>query len=57
LADTAVEAAASEVNQHPELAVSLEFSRSVKKDVYQIVRGPCEEDTTYYLLAGERSYS
>ncbi|XP_023342564.1 zinc finger HIT domain-containing protein 2 isoform X1 [Eurytemora carolleeae] len=51
LADTAVEAAASAVNLNPHLAVSLEFSRSVKKDVYQIVKGPCEDDNQYYLLA------
>jgi hypothetical protein len=51
LADTAVEAAASAVNLNPHLAVSLEFSRSVKKDVYQIVKGPCEDDNHYYLLA------
>ncbi len=29
---------------------SSEFSRSVKKDVYQIVKGPCEDDNQYYLL-------
>ena len=55
LADTALEAAASQVNQQPQLAVSLDFSRSVKKDVYQLVQGPCEEDSTFYLLAGEFS--
>ncbi len=52
LADTAVEAAASTVSQHPELAVSLDFARSVKKDVQQIVQGPCPEDSTFYILAG-----
>jgi hypothetical protein len=52
LADTAVEAAASTVNQHPELAVSLHFARSVKKDVQLIVQGPCAEDPTFYILAG-----
>ncbi len=48
-----MEAAASEVNQHPELAVSVDFARSVKKDVHQIVEGPCPEDPTYYILAGQ----
>jgi hypothetical protein len=52
LADTAVEAAASTVNQHPELAVSLDFARSVKKDVQLIVQGPCVEEPTFYILAG-----
>ena len=47
-----MEAAASQVNLHPELAVSLAFTRSVKKDVHQLVRGPCDEDPTFYILAG-----
>jgi len=51
LADTAVEAAASAVNINSHLAVSLEFSRSVKKDVYQIVKGPSPDQQQYYLLA------
>lgn len=50
LADTAVEAAASEVNNHQFLAISLEFSRSVKKDVLDIVKGPTGDDN-YYILA------
>jgi hypothetical protein len=52
LADTAVEAAASTVNQHPELAVSLDLARAVKKDVQLIVQGPCTEEPTFYILAG-----
>jgi len=50
LADTAVEAAASEVNNHQFLAISLEFSRNVKKDVVEIVKGPSGDDN-YYILA------
>lgn len=50
LADTAVEAAASEVNNHQFLAISLHFSREVKKDVVEIVKGPTGNDD-YYLLA------
>ena len=50
LADTAVEAAASEVNNHQFLAISLQFSREVKKDVVEIVKGPTGNDD-YYLLA------
>jgi len=50
LADTAVEAAASEVNNHQFLAISLEFSRNVKKDVVQIVKGPTGNDN-YFILA------
>eukprot|EP00088_Acartia_fossae_P048182 TRINITY_DN5252_c1_g1_i1.p1 TRINITY_DN5252_c1_g1~~TRINITY_DN5252_c1_g1_i1.p1 ORF type:complete len:360 (+),score=37.64 TRINITY_DN5252_c1_g1_i1:46-1125(+) len=52
LADTAVEAAASSVNLHNHIAVSLDFSRSVKKDVYNIAKGPAEEDLNFYILAG-----
>ena len=33
---------------------SSEFSRSVKKDVYQIVKGPCEDDNQYYLLGKQK---
>jgi len=51
LADTAVEAAASAVNLHTHLAVSLDFSRSVKQDVYDLIKGPSPEDPQYYLLA------
>ena len=50
LADTAVESAASEVNNHQFLAISLEFSRNVKKDVVEIVKGPTGDDN-YYILA------
>jgi len=50
LADTAVEAAASEVNNHQFLAISLQFSREVKKDVVEIVKGPTGNDD-YYMLA------
>lgn len=50
LADTAVEAAASEVNNHQFLAISLEFSRNVKKDVVEIVKGPTGGDN-YYIKA------
>eukprot|EP00092_Neocalanus_flemingeri_P008095 GFUD01008735.1.p1 GENE.GFUD01008735.1~~GFUD01008735.1.p1 ORF type:complete len:361 (+),score=114.89 GFUD01008735.1:57-1139(+) len=50
LADTAVEAAASEVNNHQFLGISIEFSRNVKKDVVEIVKGPTGEDN-YYILA------
>ena len=45
-----MEAAASEVNNHQFLAISLEFSRNVKKDVVEIVKGPTGEDN-YYILA------
>merc|ERR1719341_3120749 len=51
LADTAVEAAASEVNNHHWLTVSLEHSRNVKKDVYELVKGPTGEDNFYILSA------
>jgi len=51
LADTAVEAAASEVNNHQWLTVSLEHSRNVKKDVYELVKGPTGEDNFYILAA------
>jgi len=51
LADTAVEAAASEVNNHQWLAVSLEHSRAVKKDVYELVKGPTGADNFYVLAA------
>ena len=49
-ADAALEAAASEVSNHQHLAVSLKFSRDVKKDVLDIVRGPSGSDS-YYVLA------
>lgn len=51
LADTAVETAASEVNNHSWLAVSLEHSRNVKKDVFDLVKGPTGEDNFYILAA------
>jgi len=51
LADTAVEAAASEVNNHQFLAISLEFSRQVKKDVFQLVKGPTGSDNFFILSA------
>jgi len=51
LADTAVEAAASEVNNHQWLTVSLEHSRNVKKDVYELVKGPTGEDNFFILAA------
>ena len=38
--DTALEAAASQVNHQPQLTISLQFSREVKRDVLEIVRGP-----------------
>ena len=50
-ADTALEAAASEVNQHQTLAISLKFSREVKKDVLSIIRGPSGSDNFYTLSA------
>ena len=40
----------SEVSNHQHLAVSLKFSRDVKKDVLDIVRGPSGSDS-YYVLA------
>ena len=51
LADTAVETAASRVHNYPEISVSTDFSRRVKKDVYKIVKGPKDEYKSYYLLA------
>eukprot|EP00088_Acartia_fossae_P035234 TRINITY_DN3626_c1_g1_i1.p1 TRINITY_DN3626_c1_g1~~TRINITY_DN3626_c1_g1_i1.p1 ORF type:complete len:362 (-),score=49.56 TRINITY_DN3626_c1_g1_i1:162-1247(-) len=51
LADTAVETAASRVNFNPEIAISQEFSRSVKQDVYKIIKGPCYTHQNYYVLA------
>jgi len=51
LADTAIECAASQVQHHHHLTVSLHFSRSVKKDVVEIVKGPTGSDN-YYILAG-----
>jgi len=50
-ADEALEGAASEVNHHPSLVVSLKFSRDVKKDVQEIVKGPTEKDNFYILSA------
>ena len=50
-ADTALEAAASEVNHHQTLAISLKFSREVKKDVLSIIRGPSGSDSFYTLSA------
>ena len=50
-ADTALEAAASEVNHHQSLAISLKFSREVKKDVLNIIRGPSGSDNYYTLSA------
>jgi len=51
LADTAVEAAASEVNNHQWLTISLEHSRNVKKDVYELVKGPTGQDNFFILSA------
>jgi len=51
LADTAVETAASRVSLHPEIAVSTEFSRQVKQDVYKVIKGPTAEHGSYYLLS------
>merc|ERR1719167_87002 len=51
LADTALESAASEVNNHEYLTISLEFSREVKKDVWKIVGGPSGCDNFYVLSA------
>ena len=38
--DLAVESAASSVNQHSMISVSPEFTKSVKRDVFKIVKGP-----------------
>merc|ERR1712112_168484 len=51
LADTALETAASQVNNHQWLTVSLQHSRNVKKDVYDIVKGPTGQDNFYLLCA------
>lgn len=51
LADTALESAASEVANHAFLAISIQFSRSVKKDVYEITRGPSKKNPQLYVLA------
>jgi len=45
-ADLAIEAAASSVNQHSMISVSPEFTKSVKKDVLKIVKGPREKLVT-----------
>ena len=50
-ADLALESAASEVNNHQHLAISLKFSREVKQDVLEIVRGPTGADNFYILSA------
>ena len=50
-ADTALEAAASQVSHHQDLAISLKFSREVKKDVLDIIRGPSGSDSFYTLSA------
>lgn len=39
-ADMAVESAASAANQNPDISLGADVCRSVKKDVFQIVRGP-----------------
>ena len=50
--DTALESAASEVNNHQDLIISLQFSREVKKDVIEIIRGPgVIGSENYYVLA------
>merc|ERR1719219_2913142 len=50
--DTALESAASEVNNHPQLTISLQFSRQVKGDVLQIIRGPgLSGSHSYYVMA------
>jgi len=51
LADTALETAASQVNSHQWLTISLQHSRNVKKDVYHIVKGPTGQDNFYILSA------
>jgi len=51
LADTAIESAASEVNNHQFMAISLEFSRNVKKDVVDILKGPSGSDSYYIMSA------
>merc|ERR1719402_2162539 len=51
LADTALESAAREVANHAFLAISIQFSRSVKKDVYEITRGPSKKHSQLYVLA------
>ena len=50
--DTALESAASQVNHHPDLSISLQFSREVKRDVIKIIRGPgLAGSESYYVLA------
>ena len=50
--DTALESAASEVNNHPQLTISLQFSRQVKRDVLEIIRGPgLSGSHSYYAMA------
>ena len=50
--DTALESAASEVNNHPQLTISLQFSRLVKRDVLQIILGPGPSHLhSYYVIA------
>ena len=50
--DTALESAASEVNNHPQLTISPQFSREVKRDVLEIIRGPgLSGSDSYYVLA------
>ena len=49
--DSALETAASEVNHHQFLGISLKFSREVKRDVLEVVRGPSGADNHYILAA------
>jgi len=51
ISDTALESAASEVGNHAFLAVSLDFARSVKKDVFDITQGPSMGEHSFYILS------
>lgn len=51
ISDTALESAASEVGNYPFLAVSLDFARSVKKDVFEITQGPSVGEHIFYILS------
>ena len=49
-ADSAVESAASNVNIHNQWSITPKFTRSVKKDVFEIVKGPTKDLKDFYIM-------
>ncbi|TRY70810.1 hypothetical protein TCAL_01232, partial [Tigriopus californicus] len=50
-ADKALAAASLQVTHHEHLAMSQDFTLLCKKDVFQIIQGPCPNYSWYYLLS------